>query len=929
MSSHRDDSIDNPPAIAYTRKRTTNKTRTAASSARRRHNLPLCHASAGGGDDRDAKDPHSWFARKSAMWTDQQIRNHLVSGGAASDDIQDGVSFVGDVIMGAKQDPTKKRKRRSGPRFAWEESHDDNDDDDGEKSAANLHSTNRITPAPTLMDIMDEQDDADLMSPLKLGKEFDTRNTHSHAQTSQKRSQNDALMQLATIYAIDSGDSAPTDGNTSIGWKLLRVWGYRARLNAALVPLPGFDKSDKCIDTLDQSATHEAKWLAAKGLRAIYLPTLQNKNTDVDGRTENTDNSMDVGVNADRKSKVLVIPPPKTNRHGIGYDPFRNAPEFRAFHEQRLRVAQEHGKEGGADSNKDRNRHRYFTDDLEKHVHPLWDDGKKKNETDEFDHDSDDNQQGNADKNRPSHYAADRNYEHFIGSKASSGFAIEDEDDANVYDGHAHDFPSRHTKNQDGEMTNYSLEVQSPLASDEEEDNEDDSNLFGDFSTAQSKARLERSKISNTESAGENLADAWSAWGLGIGISADSGNHRTAQLPLTQDGKPPLVGFVLGRKSRESSSNNVDGLNAPKRWNGPTLPSGYVLKRHVFSKEEGLTQTSDDRLDRTDCGLGLDLQSRPQHQKHPSRSMPPKVLPTSETERSAPARKLVAKDGTALNFHAVRESMKNRFVSGTTSISQESSQETVQVADADEEEKEEWIDVTITTWMPSRLLCKRWGVPIPTNYEDSADVSGVRRQGEEEFFRNTIYDPAVANQHGQKGPNERSNNTTKELTTTNTADLNALVEVDDSAAPSRPSEAIFQSIFDVQSDMDISDDDESVEDETKTSTGIHSQNASETYGSQNVASNVTVDVMAPAPEARLPSNQSPPREMQRDYSPPSSDESSSSATDRKRKHKHRRRRRRDSNSSTDSVSSMRRRRKHSHRSRSSHKEKKKKRDTRR
>jgi hypothetical protein len=175
--------------------------------------------------------------------------------------------------------------------------------------------------------------------------------------------------------------------------------------------------------------------------------------------------------------------------------------------------------------------------------------------------------------------------------------------------------------------------------------------------------------------------------------------------------------------------------------------------------------------------------------------------------------------------------------------------------------------------------------------------------------------------------NERSNNLTKEPTIAKTVDLNSLIEVDDSAAPSRPSETIFQSIFDVQSDMDISDDDEAIEEETKTSTGVNSRNESETYGSENAASNFSDDAMVPAPDAQFPSNKSPPLDMHRDYSPPRSYESSSSVTDLKQKHRHRRRR--DSGSSTESDSSMKRRRKHSHRSRSSHKEKKKKRDTRR
>ena len=152
---------DAPPTISYTSKRTTTKTRTAATSARRRKNIPLCHAS--GGDNPDGKDQHSWFARKSVGWTDEEIKNHVVSGGVSNG----GASFsmVGDVILGAasstsKTDKKKKKKRRT-KQFAWEED-DEEDIEDGGSGGRMM----------TAADIMDEKDEVDFMAPVSVSKSY-------------------------------------------------------------------------------------------------------------------------------------------------------------------------------------------------------------------------------------------------------------------------------------------------------------------------------------------------------------------------------------------------------------------------------------------------------------------------------------------------------------------------------------------------------------------------------------------------------------------------------------------------------------------------------------------------------------------------------------------------------------------------------------
>ena len=70
-------------------------------------------------------------------------------------------------------------------------------------------------------------------------------------------------------------------------------------------------------------------------LRAIHLPSIVQSNTISDADKRKT---VDVGIDTSKNAKILVIQPSKTNKHGIGYDPFRNAPEFKTFHEQRRLV---------------------------------------------------------------------------------------------------------------------------------------------------------------------------------------------------------------------------------------------------------------------------------------------------------------------------------------------------------------------------------------------------------------------------------------------------------------------------------------------------------------------------------------------------------------------------------------------------------------
>mmetsp|Transcript_28569 Transcript_28569/g.51634 ORF Transcript_28569/g.51634 Transcript_28569/m.51634 type:complete len:960 (-) Transcript_28569:986-3865(-) len=948
-------------SISYTRKRTTTKTRNAASSARRRKNIPLCHASGGGEDD--GKDRNSWFARKSAGWTDEEIKSHLVSGGVS----KGGASFsmVGDIILGdgPKKEKKRKTKRHGGPKFAWEEEEDDGQDD----SEYNVNE--KMAAAPTLLDIMDDQDKIDFMAPLKVGKQYqiqmkesiDSNDDHQNDKNKSKtklRYQNAALAELAQVSGVDHGGGRkPTSANESIGLRLLKVCGYRSRLGMAFVPLSGHvggkDSLDNEVKELEQEgkATHEAKWLASKRLRAIHLPSIQNIDPN------NTTQTMS-------KKKVLTIPPPKINRHGIGFDPFKNAPEFREFHERRLALAQKRGRgtDDATEAEGGKRGDRYFTDDLKGGRQHLWnkdhDDGKDSDDMSDTDiHDS------KAKSQQHSHYAADRNYSDFIGTKASSGFALMDEDDANVYqDEEGHSFP-RGDEGQGGDgVSQYAMEVQSPLAS-EEEDNALDDGLFGKSAMLGSRRKVaeKRVRANKPEDKGK-IADAWSAWGMGAG-SENSATMKTT----TMDGKSALPGFTLSQSNTIASHQNKP--NATKRWKGPILPSGYILKRHVFQTEDE-NAVKAGVVDRTDSGLGLDLQRR----QRPSRSIPKVLSPSSGKQNQPRSEKMLAKDGSELNFHAVQSGLKSRFVSSAgTSDAQKSA-----TANNDDDNntqnigKEEWVQVTGIPWVPTRLLCKRWGVPVPSTAGMSAtgegSTGGKLQSKEENYFRQAIYEPAVAAQRQKgedvlKGSNGRKDAMSTSVNVGHRIDHGIILgEEDDTGPPPvRPSNDIFQAIFDAESDMDISssddDDDElerdglhtatqtekDIEDSAPNDADNQMNNSNGTAPNEGIADTNTKhqpqiqmdndDASSADGSVSSSSQSSKQRRKRRRHHRRSRDDGDYTDEDRKkrkRKEKHRRkhhRRRRDSANESDEKSngydsdnhSRKRNKKHKHRSHSRHK----------
>ena len=561
---------------------------------------------------------------KSGLLGVLRIPHAKASGGATQGG--ESLAFVGDSILGEQQAPgVRKRRKAKLSMFAWQ----DEEEIDG--------GAGRMMAAPTVEDIMDERDKVELMAAVKTGSQFrDLGASVDNSTNDGKQRKNAALSELAHISGVRfDGGSAPTSSNESIGWRLLRVWGYRARFGVAFVPTAGATSKQRddeldCLEMADRVGTLQSKWLKQKRLRRIQLPSIKGT-----GGKSN-----------------LAIPPPKTDRHSMGFDAFKNAPEFRAFHERRRALAQRRGRAMEGDD--PGNSTKYFTDNVRDE---RWGDTNTANGRGRSDPKS-------SVGNDHSHYAAER-YRDFIGTKASSGFALDDADDTFEGDDQASSFPAGGGTR--GDMSQYNLEIESPVAS---EDEQDGGNLFG--------RALASKRGPAADSSSKSVADTWGAWGMGDGES------RRARSLATMDGRTPLAGFVVVGGNNSDDVKSSESVRK-KRWRGPVVPSGYILKRHVFPAEVDETSQS----------------ARKPSEAKKSSAKVPAVLPRPAKRSS----KMLTKTGEELNFHEVKRSMQNRFVASTGDSSEARKPESEQVSVGPRDlDAEEWIGVSVASFLPSRLV---------------------------------------------------------------------------------------------------------------------------------------------------------------------------------------------------------------------------------
>ena len=446
---------------------------------------------------------------------------------------------------------------------------------------------------------------------------------------------------------------------------------------------------------------------------SAYVPTHDGENTNDDTSSNSKACSHEALLSKKRLKKIQlserchVLPPAKIDSYGLGYDPFRNAPEFAAHREQRRKRAEERARAAGGGVGQGR----YHVSDVLNDEDHGDDDGDRHAARD-FTARKDSEKRGN----NKSTVLAYETAEDFIGRTGTAGFALEDDDD-DVYD-NAHMASSAGFSAVGGGGSRSKLvgiggeEYHTELI-DHESDAEGD----------------ESSQVRHGGSA--VFAGALNAWAAGDGANA-AGDTSTATRAVTSDGRLPLDGFVLGGSGGEKDSTS-------KRYPGPDLPPNFEPSRHVFRKEDLPAQVAE--------------QSR-KTKREADEARGARSGGTASSQRFAnPLTRDATGPMAGAAFAGLAAAMKNRFTAGAAESGNVEDKEHVglRIPDSNstisgdssttraaqkEEKKEIQVKRSLMLWYPEPLLCKRLGVRPPSR--SNTPASTYQKQTEETFFNKEV-----------------------------------------------------------------------------------------------------------------------------------------------------------------------------------------------
>jgi Protein of unknown function (DUF1604) len=658
----------------------------------------------------------------------------------------------------------------------------------------------RPRPIQKLDDFMDEQDHDDWGGPTSLRKEYKDPTP-------------------ATAVNADNNDGTASIGNwmkaaivvppANVGNRLLRVLGWREGNLAAYVPATELEQESQ-----------SSSLLSKKRLRKVQL-----------------------------QQKRVQIPPPKLDTCGLGYEPYQNAPEFRAHQEKRRKQAKERAQ-------------------LKTNVYRVS--SVIGNTSDGIGNDSRYRQSTNENSQDDDHdaYVSYETVEDFVGHKSVGGFALrEDADDA--YDD---DQPLAFTKGSDKVRVNqeaYHTEVYDHASSDDE----------NDTPAGIQKRSLAGSNTATTNRNENKLAGVLSSFadtGTGIGSAATQKSNANV---FTTDGRPPLPGFVMGG----AFSSHM----TPKRYRGPDVPSNYEVIRREFGPNElpsvlkalshavQLEVVDQKRRQVMDEALRINASSnRPSRQLFQSKisNNTPKFL---EHRSNAPMA------GGAFSGLAV--AMKSRFTSvtetphstqlesGLRQPSKDKVEDTKQYEIANEgisqsNASEIKITRTMHPFVPHRLLCKRFHVPVPLA-SSAQHAPGLGRVTEASYFEQEILNPATLNKRDDKAEK-------KEPATTSNCSLSRAVfdedgvlkdealgsiTIESPGAETRPSMETYKSIFEPKSEdeTDLDSDGEEKERNNDSSTSDVAPNLRWELEATGKAKRGTTSANIPLEEEKADSDEVP------------------------------------------------------------------------
>lgn len=483
-----------------------------------------------------------------------------------------------------------------------------------------------------LLDYMDEEDANDWGGPSSLKQKFKTNDDTSFV-----------VKGVSNIQQLID-DKLKPNGNESIGKQLLRVLGWREQEEGHIIYLP----------------MEEDEWFQKEPTHTYANKKLKR---------------IEHKVNEQMKKK---IPPPKTDLHGIGYDPFKNAPEFQQHREMRRKRAQLRALAATSQSG-DYRRNVYRTSALENLTNEThYEDNDQLSDIPKNDFTM---QKGSREsKDSEMDVLAYETADDFIGTKTVSGFALHDDDD-DVYDDNGiHEKYKNISKNIKFNEDEYNTEIYQDSDSDIEQED------------IQSHEGLKKSDIDTFEGA----------------LTTWTSDNITKTPTVTNDGVQVLEGFVMGSDSHRLVNH---------RWRGPDVPAGYTVQRHKHSNPESI-----ERIKK----LSRDMKDNMQSRRMESTG--------KDDDKHGMERSLTPMAGN--QFSGLSNTLKSRF---TTSSNSEVQDKPPELATKDANRRlsisRSWVN-----WQPSHLLCKRFNVPIPRVFQGTTHATqpSIVESKEATFFKEHI-----------------------------------------------------------------------------------------------------------------------------------------------------------------------------------------------
>jgi Protein of unknown function (DUF1604) len=557
-------------------------------------------------------------------------------------------------------------------------------------------------PQQSIHSFMDEQDHNEWGGPQGISNEFLSTDILAGATKTKEKT---------------AVDPFTVQFRSGVGEQLIRVLGWRgSNDSSAAYVLETDGTAESVAGNAGEPSYHQI--LSTKRLRKIEMSQVQVK-----------------------------LPQPKLDLCGLGYEPFRDAPEFARHFQARRKRAELRAAKVGAGQSSSGTARAYRTSDI-------------------YDDEDDDNigyggvdrmrqqqqrrgRSPNASSSR-TYVSKDEDADDFVGSRSFGGFALLDDED-DTYDDH-------------GSRPN-------PEAFDTELDLDEEA----DHDTGRlDSAQQSRQRAPDEE---KSVQEFFSSWATSSLAPATAGGTA-----VTSDGRPILPGFVL-------SATVTSGT---KRYRGPDVPTQYEVANHLFGpREHPLVYQALLHAER--------LQSKEDtYQKSVREALRLNSAVHSSPPTTANLSPIRAMSHKLASFAGVSKAMESRFTKAS-SAHETRTGAVLGEAPVAGSSRIEKATRTFATFAPSTMLCKRLGVPVPKNFE-LASVTG--RTKEESFFQNEILSRIPGSRDkAESSAATRDQATTSTGTLAPPSDQEALLAALNKQIPQqspgddRPPVALYKSIF--------------------------------------------------------------------------------------------------------------------------------------